>query len=147
MAMGIGRMNGMSKQGKEKRLDEIHAEIKQLNPEILSDLNKMIRLYSQAQLIIGHLDAEALYEAGAAYAERKRVQAEVIKNTVGTVAEKESQAEIETYELRMREAEAKAISRKWQNLFKSYDNLIIALRRDERTALEELQKANDLYER
>ena len=66
----------MSKTGKEKRLDQLHAEIKELNPEILSDLNKMIRLYSQ-----------------------------------------------------------------------SYDNLIIALRRDERTALEEYKKANDLYER
>lgn len=137
----------MSKTGKEIRLDEIHAEIKELNPDILSDLNKMIRLYSQAQLIIGHLDAEALYEAGASYAERKRVQAEIIKNTSGTVAEKESEAEIQTYDLRIREAETKATSRKWQNLFKSYDNLIIALRRDERTALEELKKTNDLYER
>jgi len=137
----------MSKTGKEKRLDEIHAEIKELNPDILSDLNKMIRLYSQAQLIIGHLDAEALYEAGASYAERKRVQAEIIKNTSGTVAEKESEAEIQTYDLRIKEAETKATSRKWQNLFKSYDNLIIALRRDERTALEELKKTNDLYER
>ena len=137
----------MSKTGKEIRLDEIHAEIKELNPDILSDLNKMIRLYSQAQLIIGHLDAEALYEAGASYAERKRVQAEIIKNTSGTVAEKESEAEIQTYDLRIKEAETKATSRKWQNLFKSYDNLIIALRRDERTALEELKKTNDLYER
>src|SRR5690625_1253024 len=122
----------MSKTGKEKRLDEIHAEIKELNPDILSDLNKMIRLYSQAQLIIGHLDAEALYEAGASYAERKRVQAEIIKNTSGTVAEKESEAEIQTYDLRIKEAETKATSRKWQNLFKSYDNLIIALRREDR---------------
>lgn len=136
----------MSKSGKEIRLDEIHAEIKQLNPEILSDLNKLIRLYSQAQLIIGHLDAEALYEAGASYAERKRVQAEVKQNTQGTVADKESEAEIQTYPLRLKESEAKKESRKWQNLFKSYDNLIIALRRDERTALEEYRKANDLYE-
>src|SRR5690625_583339 len=136
----------MSKQGKEKRLEEIHTEIKQLNPEILSDLNKMIRLYSQAQLIIGHLDAESLYQAGQAYAERKKKQAEIIKHTQGTIAEKESTAEIETYELRMKEAETKAESRKWQNLFKSYDNLIIALRRDERTALEEYKKANELYE-
>lgn len=137
----------MSKDGKEKRLDEIHAEIRALNPEILSDLNKMIRLYSQAQLIIGHLDAEALYEAGAVYAERKRMQAEVYKASSGTVAEREAEVEIQTYDLRIKEAEAKAESRKWQNLFKSYDNLIIALRRDERTALEELKKANDLYER
>lgn len=135
------------KTGKEIRLDQLHAEIKELNPEILSDLNKMIRLYSQAQLIIGHLDAEALYTAGATYADRKKKYAETIAATSGTVAEKESDAELATYELRIAEANAKAESRKWQNLFKSYDNLIIALRRDERTALEELKKVNDLYER
>lgn len=137
----------MSKDGKLTRLDELHAEIRKLDLEVLADLNKAVRLYSQAQLIIGHLDAEALYESGAVYAERKRMQAEVIKNTSGTVAEREAEAEIQTYELRIREAETKAESRKWQNLFKSYDNLIIALRRDERTTLEELKKANDLYER
>ena len=136
---------GLKKDGKEKRLEQIHAEIKELNPEILPELNKMIRLYSQAQLIIGHLDAEALYTAGSIYAERKRKQAEVYKNASGTVAEREAEVELQTYDLRMKEAEAKAESRKWQNLFKSYDNLIIALRRDERTALEELKKANDLY--
>lgn len=135
------------KDGKEKRLDQLHAEIKKLNPEVLSDLNRIIMLYSQAQVVIGHLDADALYSYGALYAQRKQAQADIIKNTQGTVAEKESQAEIDTYELRLAEAEAKAESRKWQNLFKSYDNLIIALRRDERTALEEYKKANDLYER
>jgi|SRR5690625_154891 len=136
----------MSNKGKLKRLDQIHDEIRNLNLEILADLNKAITLYSQAQLIIGHLDADALYRAGQAYADRKKAQAEIIKNTEGTVAEKESIAEIETYNLRIAEAEAKAESRKWQNLFKSYDNLIIALRRDERTAIEEYKKANDLYD-
>ena len=137
----------MSSQGKEKRLEEIHNKIRELNPEILSDLNRMIMLYSQAQIIIGHLDAEALYTAGAVYSDRKRKYAETIAKSSGTVAEKESDAELATYDLRIAEANAKAESRKWQNLFKSYDNLIIALRRDERTALEELKKANDLYER
>lgn len=137
----------MSKTGKEKRLDELHAEIRELNPEILPDLNKMIRLYSQAQLVIGHLDADALYEAGAIYAKRKQAYAEAIDRASGTVAEKEAYAEQQTYELRLAEAAAKSESRKWQNLFKSYDNLIIALRRDERTALEEYKKANDLYDR
>lgn len=135
------------KDGKEKRLDQLHAEIRELNPEVLPELNKLILKYSQAQIVIGHLDADALYKAGALYAQRKQSQADIIKNTDGTVAEKESTAEIETYELRLAEADAKAESRKWQNLFKSYDNLIIALRRDERTAIEEYKKANDLYER
>lgn len=137
----------MSENGKEKRLKEIHDEIKELNIELLPDLNRSILLHSQAQIIIGHLDADALYSHGAIYAQRKQAQADIIKNTEGTVAEKESQAEIDTYELRLAEANAKAESRKWQNLFRSYDNLIIALRRDERTALEEYKKANDLYER
>lgn len=137
----------MSKQGKEKRLNQIFNEIKTLNPEILSDLNKMIRLYSQAQVIIGHLDADALYEHGQAYSERKRVYAETVEKTQGTGVEKEAAAEKAVYELRLKEWETKAESRRWQNLFNSIDNLIIALRRDERTALAEYQKVNDLYER
>ena len=132
------------KSGKEKRLDQIHNEIKQLNPEIPEQLNKIIKLYSQAQIIIGYLDADALYEAGRIYAERKRVYAETIENESGTVAEKQAKAELAIHELRLKEAAAKAESRKWNNLFNSYDNLIIALRRDERTLFEEYQKANDL---
>lgn len=134
------------KKGKEKRLEQLHNEIRQLNPEIPEQLNKMIKLYSQAQIIIGYLDADALYEAGRIYAERKKVYAETIENESGTVAEKQAKAELAVHELRLKEAEAKSESRKWQNLFDSYDNLIIALRRDERTAAEEYKKANDIYD-
>lgn len=137
----------MANDGRLVRLKQIYDEIETLNPEILSDLNKVIRLYSQAQMLIGYLDADALYRYGAVYAERKRVHAEVIQASRGTVAEKESLAEIETYELRLQEAEAKAESRKWQNLFKATENLIIAYRRDERTAIEEYKKVNDIYGR
>jgi len=136
----------VSTQGSKKRLDQIYKEIDSLNPEILPELNKMIRLYSQAQMIIGFLDAQALYEYGAAYAKRKLVQGDIKANFEGTGVEKEGQSEIEIHDLRIEEARAKAESRKWQNLFKSTDNLIIALRRDERTALEEYRKANDLNE-
>ena|SRR5690625_713649 len=137
----------MSNEGRNKRLKAIYDEIDKLNPEILSDLNAMIRLYSQAQMLIGYMDADALYEYGKAYADRKRAQAEIKENTEGTGVMKESRAEIEAYDLRLKESKAYAESRKWNNLFKSTDNLIIALRRDERTALEEYKKANDLYER
>jgi len=136
----------MADQGKEKRLGQIYKEIEQLNPEVLPDLNKMIRLYSQAQMIIGFLDADALYRYGSAYSLRKQQQAQISQETDGTVSNKESEAEIQTYELRLQETNAKAESRKWQNLFKSTDNLIIALRRDERTAVEEYKKANTLYD-
>lgn len=133
-------------QGKQIRLNQIYKEIEQLNPEILPDLNKMIRLYSQAQMIIGFLDADALYRAGASYAERKRLQGEIAAEFQGTGVEKEAESNKQTYDLRMEESKAKAESRKWQNLFKSTDNLIIALRRDERTALEEYKKAHVLNE-
>lgn len=133
-------------QNRQVRLKQIYDEINQLNPEILPDLNKIIRLYSQAQMLIGYMDADCLYQYGQAYAERKRLYAETILNSSGTVAEKEAQAEIATHEIRLKEEKAKSESREWGNLFKSTDNLIIALRRDERTAAEELQKANDLYE-
>src|SRR5690625_96949 len=136
----------MSNKGRNKRLKAIYNEIESLDLEVLPDINKAIRLYSQAQMIIGYMDADALYESGRIYAERKKIECEVKENHQGTGVEKEARADQETYELRIQEAEAKAESRKWQNLFKSTDNLIIALRRDERTALEEYKKANDLYD-
>jgi len=137
----------MSKDGRSKRIRELYAEIEELNPEILLDLNAMIRKYSQIQMLIGYMDADYLYEYGRYYAERKRVHAETIKNAIGTVAEKEAEAELATNKIRMKEEMAKSESRKWNNLFKSTENLIIALRRDERTALEEYRKTNDVYER
>lgn len=136
----------MSKDGSLKRLKQIYSEIESLNEENLPELNQIIKLQCKAQMIIGMLDAEALYEAGSSYSLRKQQQAQIIQDTDGTVSHKESTAELETYELRLAEAKAKAESRKWQNLFKSTDNLIIALRRDERTAIEEYKKANDLNE-
>src|SRR5690625_2126899 len=144
MAKIFIRMNLMSNQGRQKRLKEIYDEIDKLNPEILPDLNAMIRLYSQAQMLIGYMDADALYQYGKAYADRKQKQGDVKKNYPGTGVEKEGQSELEIYDLRLKEVEAHAESRKWNNLFKSTDNLIIALRRDERTALEEYKKSNDL---
>ncbi len=136
----------MTKNGKEIRLNQLFGEIKQLNPEVLPDLNAMIRLYSQAQMVIGHLDADALYKYGELYSKRKEAYASTIAYTDGTVAEKEAAAEISITELRKQEWHAKAESRRWQNLFNSIDNLIIALRRDERTAMAEYQKVNDIYE-
>ncbi|API92682.1 MULTISPECIES: hypothetical protein [unclassified Virgibacillus] len=135
------------KTGKEKRLEQIFDEIKSLNPEHLADLNKMIMLYSKAQMIIGHIDADCLNNYGQIYAERKKLEGEVKQAFKGTGVQKEAQADIETYELRLQEAEAKSESRRWSNLFKSIDNLIIALRRDERTAIEEYKKVNDIYGR
>mgnify|MGYP001190345569 FL=1 len=134
----------MSREGRLIRLKELYNEIETLNPEIPADLNKMIRLYSQAQMLIGYMDAECLYEYGRYYAERKRIYAETILNSSGTVAEKEAQAELATAEIRLKEEKAKAENREWSNLFKSTDNLIIALRRDERTLFEELKKVNVL---
>jgi len=134
----------MTKEGRNSRLKKIYKEIEALNQKILSDLNKIIRIYSQVQMIIGYMDADALYEHGTYYAERKRIYAETILESSGTVAEKEAKAELASNEIRALEENARSESRKWQNLFRSTENLIIALRRDERTALEEYKKAHDL---
>lgn len=132
---------------KERRLQEIYRQIDNLDFSTLADLNKGITLYSQAQMIIGFLDADALYQYGSLYSARKQKQAEIIQQSEGTVADREAQAELDTYFLRTQEWDAKSESRKWQNLFKATDNLIIALRRDRRTAVEEYNKANDIYGR
>src|SRR5699024_2262047 len=132
--------------GKEKRLNQIFTEIKQLDPSILPDLNAMIRLYSQAQLVIGHLDADALYRYGEAYTKRKSAYAEAIENGHGTVAEKEAQDAFVSDIFRLIEWEATAESGKWSDFFNAIDNLIIALRRDARTVMAEYQTVNDIYE-
>lgn len=131
---------------RKEKLNSIFSEIKQLSPELLSDLNKMIRLYSQAQVVIGHLDADALQEYGEIYSQRKEMYASTIIYTDGTGVEKEAKAEVYTAELRKKEWELKSESRRYQNLFKAMDNLIIALRRDEKTAMTEYQNVNNLYE-
>src|SRR5699024_12458206 len=69
----------------------------------LPDLNKMIRLYSQALMLIGYSDSDALREYGMIYAERKMRQAEIKESTEGTGVMKIGRAHVETYDLRKRE--------------------------------------------
>src|SRR5699024_10791612 len=98
---------------------------------ILPDLNAMIRLYSQAQLVIGHLDADALYRYGEAYTKRKSAYAEANENGHGTVAEKEEQAQLVSANFRLIAWAAQSESHKCSNVFNSIDNLIIALPTDD----------------
>lgn len=112
-----------------------------MNDEIPNELNRKIKLYSQALMLIGYFDADAAYDAGKAYADRKKRQGEVKLGYEGTGVEKEGKSEVEIYELRLKETEARAEFRKWSNLFKSTEHLIIALRREERTLIKELENS------
>lgn len=130
------------KDGRTVRLKHLYDEIETLSDEIPSELNRKIKLYSQALVLIGYFDADALKDYMIAYAERKRTEGEVKANFKGTGVEKEGQTELAIYDLRIREAETKAKSREWTNVFKSTEQLIIALRREEAAMMAEYHKTD-----
>lgn len=130
------------KDGRTVRLKQLYDEIETLNDEIPAELNRKIKLYSQALMLIGYFDSDALKEYMLTYAARKQKEGEVKASFKGTGVEKEGQTEIAIYELRKREAETKADSRKWTNLFKSTEQIIIALRREEQAIMAELQHSD-----
>lgn len=130
------------KDGREVRLKQLYDQIDQLDESIPSELNQIIKLYSKALMLIGYFDADALREYNLAYAERKRAEGEVKANFKGTGVEKEGQTEIAIYELRKIEAQKKAKSREWTNVFKATEQLIIAYRRDEQALITELKNTD-----
>lgn len=127
--------------GRSIRLKHLYDEIETLSDEIPGELNRKIKLYSQALQLIGYFDADAMKDYLLTYAERKRLEGEVKATFKGTGVEKEGQTEMAIYELRKKEAETKAESRKWTNLFKSTEQLIIALRREEQALMTEYNNA------
>lgn len=133
---------GLMKDGRVVRLKQLYDEIENLNDEIPAELNRKIKLYSQALMLIGYFDADALQNYFRIYAERKRAEGDIKANFKGTGVEKEGQTEIAIYDLRIQEADAKAESRKWTNLFKSTEQIIIALRREEQALMTEYQKTD-----
>lgn len=128
-------------EGRSARLKQLYDEIENLSDEIPSELNRKIKLYSQALQLIGYFDADAMKDYLLTYAERKRLEGEVKATFKGTGVEKEGQTEMAIYDLRVKEAETKAESRKWTNLFKSTEQLIIALRREEQALMTEYNNA------
>src|SRR5690625_3725572 len=129
-----------------KRVDQltsIFSKIKQLDDNELSHLYELVSLHNEALFIVGDLASEALYVKDTAYAERKRIYAEIILDQNGTVAVKEATAELAIKEYRQNEAEANAMYQKYKLMYESLDHRLIDYRQKRNKLEHELQTIND----
>ena len=125
------------------QLTDIFKKIKQLDENELSHLYELVSLHNEALFIVGDLTSEALLVRDTAYAERKRIYAEIILGQTGTVAVKEATAELAIKEHRQREAEANAIYQKYRLMYDSLDHRLIDYRQKRNQLEDELKYIND----
>jgi len=131
----------------EHRIDQltkIFSDIKQLDNEELSHLYELVSLHNEALFIVGDLASEALYVRDTAYADRKRIFAEIILGSVGTVAEKQAQAELAIKAYRQNEAEANAMYSKYKLMYESLNHRLIDFRQKRNKLEDELKLTNDI---
>jgi len=129
-----------------KRIDQltkIFTQIKQLDDGELAHLYELVSLHNEALFIVGDLTSEALYVRDTAYAERKRIYAEIILGQTGTVAVKEATAELAIKEYRQNEAEANAMYQKYKLMYESLDHRLIDYRQKRNKLEDELKTIND----
>lgn len=131
----------------QERLVDKFTEIKTLDPNIPSDINRLIKLHIQAQFIMAKIEEQAIINEGDAYAERKKIQAEITLEHKGTGVEKEATAELAIFDLRQQETKARAMVWSFRRQSKAIDNTIIAYRFDEKILHEEMVKTNDIENR
>lgn len=129
-----------------KRIDQlanIFNKIKQLDHENLSHLYESVSLHNESLFIVGDLTSEALLVRDLAYAERKRIFAEIILGESGTVAVKEATAELAIKEYRKNEAEANAMHSKYKTMYDALNHRLIDYRQKRNKLEDELQTVND----
>src|SRR5690625_2900488 len=130
-------------QHRVEQLTDIFGKIKQLDGNELSHLYELVSLHNEALFIVGDLTSEALYVRDTAYAERKRIFAEIILGETGTVAVKEATAELAIKEYRKNEAEANAMYQKYRLMYESLDHRLIDYRQKRNKLEHELQTISD----
>lgn len=129
-----------------KRVDQltnIFNQIKQLDQNELSHLYELVSLHNEALFLVGDLTSEALYVRDTAYADRKRIYAEIILGQTGTVAVKQATAELAIKEYRQNEAEANAIYQKYKLMYESLNHRLIDYRQKRNNMEDELKLVND----
>lgn len=114
----------------EDRLKRLYAEIENLSDEIPSEKSRKIYLLGQVLQLIGKFHADAVRAHGRAYAERKRVWGETIAGHSGTAKYKEGMAEVQSYDARVKEADAEGDMWRWRNAFTATQELINAEKKD-----------------
>ena|SRR5699024_842180 len=139
------RMNLMTNRitKRSEQLTDIFHQIKQLNDDELADLYELVSLHNEALFIVGDLTSEAVQVRDTAYAERKRIFAEILLGETGTVAVKEATAELAVKEHRQNEAKYNAMYQKYKLMFQSLDHRLIDYRQKRNKLEHELQTIND----
>lgn len=126
-----------------EQLTNIFSKIKQLDDNELSHLYELVSLHNEALFLVGDLTSEALYVRDTAYADRKRIYAEIILGETGTVAVKEATAELAIKAYRQNEAEANAMYQKYRLMYDSLDHRLIDYRQKRNKLEDELKTIND----
>lgn len=126
-----------------EQLTSIFNKIKQLNDNELAHLYELVSLHNEALFIVGDLTSEALYVRDTAYADRKRIYAEIILDETGTVAVKEAIAETNIKAYRRNEAESNALYQKYKLMYESLNHRLIDYRQKRNKLEEELKTIND----
>ena len=130
-------------QKRTEQLAEIFHKIKQLDHNELAHLYESVSLHNEALFIVGDLVSEAAQVRDDAYAERKRIHAEVILNESGTVAVKEAIAEKTINPYRQNEAESNALYQKYRLMYESLNHRLIDYRQKRNKLEDELKTVND----
>lgn len=130
----------------EKRVDQladIFHKIKQLDQNELAHLYELVSLHNESLFIVGDLTSQALHVRDLAYAERKRIYAEIILGETGTVAVKEATAELAIKQYRKDEAESNSMYQKYKLMYDSLNHRLIDFRQKRNKLEEELKLIND----
>lgn len=130
-------------QKRTEQLTEIFSKIKQLDHDELSHLYESVSLHNEALFIVGDLVSEASKARDEAYAERKRIHADVILGESGTVAVKEAIAEKTINPYRQSEAESNALYQKYKLMYESLNHRLIDYRQKRNKLEDELKLIND----
>lgn len=115
-----------------ERLGKIYKTINALpdEPVAPADLARKITLYNTAQGIIGEMFAQAVYDHGMAYNERKEQQGFHEMAFHGTGKDKEAYAEQKVAPLRRVEVQAEAEMRRWEKAYNSTEMLANAIKHE-----------------
>lgn len=130
-------------QQRTEQLTDIFKKIKQLDHNELSHLYESVSLHNEALFVVGDLVSEAAQVRDEAYAERKRIHAEVILGESGTVAVKEAIAERTINPYRQNEAESNALYQKYRLMYESLNHRLIDYRQKRNKLEDELKTVND----
>jgi hypothetical protein len=117
--------------GRVKRLNKVYEQINALDDVTPHALAKKVTLYAVAQNIIGDLYAQAVYDAGLAYNNRKEAQAASELGYIGgTVKERECYGIVAVSDLKKLETKAEAERQRWEKAFYSTENLANAIKHE-----------------